>query len=441
LWFLTVLSGSPDSGGGIRLAGTHFANAPSTADSPYHRPPNAHLGHATNRRVVILALTPNAERNALVAILVVAAGLRVIAATMIADQSVFLPDILAYRRSAQDLLQHGLIRDPYQMPLYPLLIAGTNAGIGQLATDIAISVLSVLLVYYLANALFDDQYSRLISAFGAACYPPLIFFSVVGLSENLFIVLVLAAFLSWYRARFTLAAIFATLAVLTRPIFDIFAPFLVFMFSSVVHRLSLKKSAGQLARYALVYCVMMTPWWAHNYKAYGQFVRLTPGGGTVLYAGNNPMNKTGGGNVGVDYDLSSFANITDPIERDRALRGAAIDYIFDHPQHFAQLAWLKFQRMWRFWPVNESYRSPGVILLSAIPYATVLLFAAFGLYRNWHVLRKMSPILLLTIFYTAMHMILVGTIRYRLPLEPFLIAFAGAGASCLVRHRAHNANT
>jgi hypothetical protein len=31
-------------------------------------------------------------------------------------------------------------------------------------------------------------------------------------------------------------------------------------------------------------------------------------------------------------------------------------------------------------------------------------------------------------------MILVGTIRYRLPLEPFLIILAGAGASYLVRY-------
>jgi hypothetical protein len=43
-------------------------------------------------------------------------------------------------------------------------------------------------------------------------------------------------------------------------------------------------------------------------------------------------------------------------------------------------------------------------------------------------------VLLFGIGYTAVHMILVGTIRYRLPLEPFLIILAGAGASYLVRY-------
>ena len=43
----------------------------------------------------------------------------------------------------------------------------------------------------------------------AACYRPANSFAVVGLSETLFITLVLAAFLCWYRGRFTAAAIFA----------------------------------------------------------------------------------------------------------------------------------------------------------------------------------------------------------------------------------------
>jgi len=64
----------------------------------------------------------------------------------------------------------------------------------------------------------------------------------------------------------------------------------------------------------------------------------------------------------------------------------------------------------------------------------VLLLAGLGLYVNWGHLRRLSPVLLFGIAYTAVHMVLVGTIRYRLPLEPFLIILAGAGASYLVRY-------
>ena len=81
------------------------------------------------------------------------------------------------------------------MPLYPLLIAMSGPGAGQLGADITLSVLSVWLVYALSNQLFADQHARIFSAAAAACYPPFIFFSVVGLSETLFITLILSAFL------------------------------------------------------------------------------------------------------------------------------------------------------------------------------------------------------------------------------------------------------
>jgi len=268
----------------------------------------------------------------------------------------------------------------------------------------------------------------------AACYPPLIFFSVVGLSETLFITLILAAFLCWYRAWFTAAAFFAVLAVLTRPVFDVFAPALVVFFALVVHRQSFKKAVQHLAIYVLVYCALMSLWWANNYKVYGDFVRLTLGGGTALYAGNNPLNRTGGGNLHIDYSLDGFANIANPIERDRALRNAAVSYIVQNPQRFAELAALKFLRIWRLWPVHEAYRTTAAVVVLVASLVPVLLLAGLGLYVNWNQLRRLSPVLLFGIGYTAVHMILVGTIRYRLALEPFLIILAGAGASYLVRY-------
>lgn len=379
------------------------------------------------------SIKPNTERLIVFGVLGLAVALRVIAAITIPDQSQTLPDVLDYRDSAEYFLKTGLMVNPYQMPLYPLLIAITGPGIGQLGTDITLSVFSVWLVYVLADQFFSDQYARIISAAVAACYPPLIFFSVVGLSETLFITLVLLAFLYWYRGRFTVAAIFAVLAILTRPIFDIFAPGLVLLFALLVHRLPLTKALQHLAVYLTVYCALMAPWWLNNYKAYGGFVRLTLGIGVVLFAGNNPLNHSGGGNLGVDYDLSTFANITDPIKRDTALRDAAIDYIVHNPQRFLKLAALKFQRIWQFWPVNEAFRNTRTVIISVGSFAPVLLFAGFGLFAKRRLLRQLSPILLFALGYTGVLMILVGTIRYRLPLEPFMIIFAGAGASYLLQ--------
>ena len=375
----------------------------------------------------------NAERNLLLAILGVAALLRVTAAVVLPDQGALLVDAGSYRDLARNLIEHGVIAGIfYQMPLYPVMIALTGFGIGQLAADIALSVVSVWLVYANALELFGDRLAALVAAAMAACYPPLIFFAVVGLSETLFITMLLAAFLCWYRAQFTAAAVFAVLTILTRPIFDVMAPVMVMVFALAVHRLTFMQTFGRLLVYGLVYCVMMLPWWFNNYKVFGSFVRLAPNLGTVLYAGNNPLNTSGGGNMGVDYDPSAFATIADPLARDRALRDAAIAYVWHDPVKFVKMAGLKFVRMWRLWPVNEGYASLKVIAVSVLSFVPMLILAGVGLFAARARVLRLSPVLLFAILLTAINMVLVGTIRYRLPVEPFLLMLAGMGGSFLL---------
>lgn len=382
---------------------------------------------------MILAGNASAERNVLLAILGVAALLRVAAAAMLPDQSALLVDAGSYRDLARGLIEHGVIAGGfYQMPLYPVMIALTGFGWGQLAADIALSVASVWLVYAIAVELFGDRLAALLAATAAACYPPLIFFAVVGLSESLFITMLLAAFLCWYRGWFTLGAVFAVLAILTRPIFDAMAPVLIIVFALAVHRLTVVQTVGRLLVYGMIYCVMMLPWWFNNYNVFGRFVRLAPNLGTVLYAGNNPLNASGGGNMGVDYDPSAFAGIADPLARDAALRDAALDYIKRDPIRFVKMAGLKFIRMWRFWPANEGYASVKVMLVSVLSFVPVLLLAGVGLFAARARWLRLSPILLFGLGLTAISMVLVGTIRYRLPVEPFLLILAGLGGSHLL---------
>jgi 4-amino-4-deoxy-L-arabinose transferase-like glycosyltransferase len=380
-----------------------------------------------------LPLNPNTERLVVITILALAVTLRVIAAIIIPDQSKLLPDVVEYRDSATQLLNNWQLVSNFHMPLYPLLVAMTGPGVGQLGADIVLSVILVWLVYALADQLFADQYARIFAAIAAASYPPLIYFSVVGLSETLFSTLVLSAFLCWYRAQFIAAAIFAALAILTRQVFDPFAPVLLLLFALVVHQLPVSKAARHLGIYVVIYCALMAPWWLNNYTVFGSFVRLTPSAGTVLYAGNNPLNHSGGGNLGVDYDPSAFTGITDPLERDRALRNAAVDYIIHNPQRFLELAALKFLRIWRVVPAYEAYRNVGTIVVSIASFVPMLLLAILGLFVRRDLSRRLSPVLLFAGGYTLVHMILVGTIRYRLPLEPFMIVFAGAGVSYLLQ--------
>ncbi len=375
-------------------------------------------------------LTPASMRALLVSILAVAAALRIAAALIFPDQSASLPDALAYRSAANNLLETGRLQMPYWMPLYPLLVAAAGSPAAQLAADIALSVAIVGIVFRLSLAMFCDRTAAALAAAIAAVYPPLVFFAIVGLSETLFIALALAAFMFWYERKFTFAAVSAVLAILTRPTFEPIAIAMVPFFSIVVHRQTFKMTARHIGSFALVYVLLLTPWWLHNYREYGQFVRLTPTAGLVLFIGHNPKNVSGGGNQGEDYDTSAFDGIANVVERDRALMQAAVGYIVADPWRAVEGAGRKFVRMWQPWPRHSDYRSWTAVILQSLTYLPVLILAliylAMRLRREWRVL---GPIALTIGLYTAIHMIMVGTIRYRLPMEPLLIVLAAAAVA------------
>jgi hypothetical protein len=128
-------------------------------------------------------------------VLCIAAVARLIAAYLLPDQSALMKDVAIFRESAQQLFSNFEMESLYHMPLYPAFIG--VFGRGQLAADIALSLVSVWLVYALSLELFSDRLAALFTAIAAALYPPLSFFAVLGMSETLFTTLVLAAFLCW----------------------------------------------------------------------------------------------------------------------------------------------------------------------------------------------------------------------------------------------------
>ena len=364
-------------------------------------------------------------------LLLLGLALRLAAAAVLPDQVTSLPDAEQYRNSASQLLHGGFIISPYYMPLYPALIALTGPGWGQLLADILLSTALIWLVHELTLALFADAVIALLAAAGIALYPQFIFFAVAGLSESLFMALFVGAFLCWYRARFVAAAVLAVLSILTRPAVDLLVPLLVLYFAFAIHRLPVAKALWQVVVYGLIYCALMGPWWWHNVHFRGAFIRLSLGGGANFYAGNNPMNKTGGGIRGIDYSIEGFKDIADPVEHDRALWNAGIAFVRDHPAHFVKFAGIKFLRFWRLWPYADAYSSPLIILIYVMGYVPVFLLSLLYLARwGFADFMRIAPMLAFAAYLTLVNMVFVASLRYRLPIDPFMIVFA---ATAVVR--------
>ncbi|MBV8534760.1 MAG: hypothetical protein JO128_04150, partial [Alphaproteobacteria bacterium] len=80
------------------------------------------------------------------------------------------------------------------------------------------------------------------------------------------------------------------------------------------------------------------------------------------------------------------------------------------------------------------YEKPWIVAASLLSYG-ILLVCAIGLLASEgrRHFRVLSPILLLTVYLTLAHMATIGSIRYRFPLEPFIVILGSAGAAVLVR--------
>jgi hypothetical protein len=380
----------------------------------------------------VTALVKNFKSNKLFWVLAIALLVRGAVLVLLPHQH--FPDAGAYR-STGDLFRHlHLMTDNAIMPLYPLLITVVGDGWGQKLADLALSLISVWLVYAITLRIYRDETIALIAGLFCAIWPHFAFFAAAGLTETLFITLVLAAFLCCYERRYAVASVFLVLAILTRPAIDFLAPIVIALFSIAIHRESLWAAAKRVATYFIIYVALMAPWWVHNYARYGEFVRLNLGGGMVLYTGNNPLNTSGGGITEKDVELHPFKKFADPVQRDRAFKSAAVKFIMDDPGHFVAMMPVKFARLWRPWPYTDEYHNPLVVLvsvISAVP-AFVLALAGLALTLRSHFLRLL-PCLAYVAYLTLVHVVTFGSVRYRVPIEPFVLIFAAAGFVELLR--------
>lgn len=385
--------------------------------------------------VMASPIAPAVERRTLVVILVFAALLRLALAPVVHARLGYLPDVLSYRTAAAQLWALSLIKDPWVMPGYPLLVmlAG-RGGFGQLLADTAVSVVGVWCLARITREISGNPLAALLAALMWAVYPFAIFYTVVGLSENLFLTLFLLGFLGYLLSRFTWGSIAMVAAILTRPTTELLTPILLIVFVLLVHHLSLRQAAKHLGIFAAIYVVLMAPWWWHNYEKYGEFVRLDLASGLVLYSGNNPRNTDGGG-VNVKITVPGYHETSDPVARDRILRQAAVRYIIDNPGRFLKLAAIKFTRLWRPWPYAREYSSGLLAVTAATAYLPVLALAVaggVGGLRRRDV--RLLPIALYIGYVTAIHMVTIGSLRYRFPMEPFLVILAAAPLAWIVRH-------
>jgi hypothetical protein len=242
------------------------------------------------------------------------------------------------------------------------------------------------------------------------------------LTETPFIFFMLAGLSLLYRSQVLLASTAFLLANLIRPSLDLVYP-VIFVLSALTsgNDRPWLEAVRRLIVFDLVYVVLMSPWWLHNYGKFGRFVRLDLADGPTMLIENNEVFER----VGLDYTRlifwPPFEKHADPIDRNDAMKRAAIDYIAKHP-----LTWLKnsIKRLGRFLLPFEPNFSPFEKIEAGIVLYFSLLAAVAGLFRGPR--RAHFPLWIVIGFLTAVHCVFHAVPLYRIPLDPLIIILGSA---------------
>jgi hypothetical protein len=202
----------------------------------------------------------------------------------------------------------------------------------------------------------------------------------------------------------------------------------------VSRRFAMEALAGAGLACAIL-VLALVPWAARNRVVTGDWCWLTHRGGISLYDGVGPQASGASdlGNVKGGEAVRGFGEVA----WDRYFRREAIAAMRRDPARVARLGLIKLGRTWNPFPNVETYQSGRARLISAAWTLPVYLLAVGGLFAlsiQWGGggIRTAVFLLLPALYFSALHSVFVGSVRYRLPAMPMLEVLAAAGlvAAC-----------
>jgi len=316
-------------------------------------------------------------------------------------------------------------------PLYKLI--GMNAyAIG----NIIISTCSIYIFYKISFVIFENIKIANLVALISCLYPFFNFYAISILSESAYIFFL-------YLSFFCLIKYFKTLQLKYLIFFTVFfaldtlirftnLPMYVFFLLLTIYITKDKQNYICITKSILISCfffiLVMSIWWIRNYNVFNEFVPTSVGeSGKVFFIGNNAFNKTGGGIGGVDVkyeDLIRFKEIKDLRKRDKAMWNEGIKWIKDNPKDWIVLEFKKIVRF--FSPIffADKFNKWYYNIISLLSYGVIFLFFIFSLFKLKNYFWLYSPMFLYLVLLTGVHLVFIASIRYRIPIEPFMIILA-----------------
>lgn len=368
------------------------------------------------------------------------------------------PDEFEYWRLAESIAAgRGLVdefgfRATY-MPLYPAFLAlfvklPHGLLLARLA-QAAVGAAAVVPVFLLARRLSPDPRAAVLSGLLVALDPFLVFgLSHLMLTETIFTTLLATAILlAWpasagdraqptgrdrqpdaalgrrsgsalYRALAAGAAF--ALCIYTRPSAAAFVPvwFVALAVTAKPDRRGLGPAIGTL----LTAAALLAPWAVRNRVVLGRWRVLSTRSGISLYDGLGPR-ATGGSDLAYTKSMHEVRGLSET-EWDAFFSRESLRMAREDPRRVLRLAATKFLRTWSLVPNEPGSRTPVKMAASAGWMVLTLGMATAGVFRRRRP-RETLLLLLPGVYFTLLHMVYVGSVRYRVPAMPPIYVLSG----------------
>ncbi len=374
-----------------------------------------------------------------------------------ADSPEPYPDEAAYWLSARSLAGGQGLRDEFgfratYMPAYPAFLslfvplerAALWAGLVQavLAAGLApaTAVLAVRFLAWSDRPAADAGESRrsapaaAAAGMAAALDPFLVYFSGLFLTEAVFASALVAAWAvlsgpsTGSGARPIRDGLVAGLLLLACVMLRPSGLFLAAVGAWVlILRHGLRRGSGGAAALTAVVAAGLLPWALRNQQVVGQPVWLTTRGGISLYDGFRP-GADGSSDLAHTKRMPEVQGLSERAW-DGFFRRRAAEAVKEDPGRAVRLAGAKFLRTWSLRPNVETHRGGTAGMAAAGWTVLVLSAAAVGVIRRRGAVGAWVSLAAPVVVVTLLHMVFVGSVRYRVPVMPMLVAL---GASCMV---------
>lgn len=377
--------------------------------------------------------------------------------------SLEFPDEIQYWGMANSLASGEGLKDEFgfratRMPLYPAFLAlpawagdGPRGVVAAKVLQWLIGATGAALTAGLGAALFG-RWTGLVAGTLAAFDPFLVYFSSLLLTETLFVAALPALWWALWAActrprfhwrRWGLVGIAGAVCVYAKESSAGLVAVALVVAAVASWRDSRSRSGplGPILAGAIVLLAVF-PWALRNRVVLGEWCWLTTRGGVSLFDGVGPQ-ANGASHLEGIQDAPVVQRLGE-VEWNRHFWRESWRAIRQDPVRIARLAGKKLARMWNPFPNVGTYQSTAVRVLSAawtLPlYACALGGALIVTKRDRSSrgsercvsLRRTGFLLLPAVYFSAIHSLFVGSVRYRLATVPMLEILAAAAIMAVV---------